>query len=401
MSTATTHHAVAIIGGGSGGITVAARLKRKGVRDIVIIEPSDTHWYQPLWTLVGGGLVSSSKTKKPMADYIPKGVAWVKAKATTVDPANNTISLDNGGTVSYDWLVVAAGIQLDWGRVPGLKETLNSNGVSSNYLVESAEQTWRNVSSMTSGTAVFSMPAGPIKCAGAPQKIAYLACDHWKKQGVLDKIDVHLVLPTPKMFGIKEFSDTLEKVVAKYGITVHFRSEVTAVDGPNRTITVHDMDANSDTQIRYDMAHIVPPQSAPDWLKATPLADQENPAKYVKVDKHTLRNPDFPNVFALGDCTTTPNSKTGAAIRKQAPVLVANLVAAIKGQPTSASYDGYASCPIVTSSKTCIMAEFNYDLERTPSFPVIDMTKERRDMFVVKRWLLPILYWRFMLHGRA
>lgn len=401
MSHTSTHHSVVIIGGGTGGITVAARLRRKGIRDVAIIEPSDTHWYQPLWTLVGGGIVKSNITKQPMGDYIPKGTAWVKAKATSVDPANNTISLDNGGTMSYDWLVVAAGIQLDWGRVPGLKESLNTNGVSSNYTVESAEQTWRNISATTSGTAIFSMPAGPIKCAGAPQKIAYLACDHWKKAGVLDKIDVHLVLPTPKMFGIKEFSDTLEGVVARYGIKVHYRSEVSNVDGPGRNITIHNLDTNDDTVVHYDMAHLVPPQSAPDWLKATPLADQENPGKYMKVDKHTLRNPDFPNVFGLGDCTTTPNSKTGAAIRKQAPVLVANLVAAMKGQVVNESYDGYASCPLVTSSKTCVMAEFNYEMQRTPSFPVIDTTKERRDMWIVKRWLLPVMYWRFMLRGRA
>jgi sulfide:quinone oxidoreductase len=394
-------HEVVIIGGGSAGITVASRLKRKGVTDIAIIEPSDTHWYQPLWTLVGGGLVKAASTKRSMSSVIPKGVTWLRDAATGVDPATNTVQLAAGGSVGYRWLVVAAGIQLDWNRVEGLAETLGANGVSSNYRVDLAEQTSRNIADLRSGTALFTMPAGPIKCAGAPQKIAYLACDAWRKRGVLGNIDVHLVLPTPAMFGIKEFSDTLVDVAARYGIKVHTSSELVAIDGPTHTATIRNNTTGETTTLRYDMAHVVPPQSAPDWIKSGPLADQDHPAKYVKVDKHTLRHPEFDNVFALGDCTTTPNSKTGAAIRKQAPALVDQLVAARSGRAGTKRYDGYASCPIVTSQSKCVMAEFDYDLKRTPSFPVLDMTKERRDMFVVKRWLLPVMYWRFMLRGRA
>ena len=394
-------HRVVIVGGGSAGITVAARLKRKGVTDIAVIEPSETHWYQPLWTLVGAGLEPAAKTKRSTASVMPRGVEWIKSSATAIDPSARTVTLADGSQVSYEWLVVSPGLQLDWGRVPGLAETLGTNGVTSNYSIELAEKTWENIRAMTSGTALFTMPTGPIKCAGAPQKIAYLACDYWRKKGVLGNIEVHLVLPTPKMFGIKEFSDSLEKVVERYGIHVHNSSNMTSIDGATKTATIANIDTSETFQIRFDMAHVVPPQSAPDWIKQSPLADQENPGKYVKVDKHTLRHTEFPEIFALGDCTTTPNSKTGAAVRKQAPVLVENLLAAMKNAPATASYDGYASCPLVASRSTCIMAEFNYDMQRTPSFPIIDTTKERRDMFVVKRWLLPLMYWKFMLKGRA
>lgn len=336
-----------------------------------------------------------------MASVIPKGVTWLKTAATDIDPTSQKVHLDNGTAISYEWLVVAPGLQLDWDRIPGLVDALSTPPVSSNYTVDLAEKTWGNIRALTSGTAVFTMPKGPIKCAGAPQKIAYLACDYWRKQGVLKDIDVHLVLPAPKMFGIKEFSDSLEKVVQRYGISVHFSSEMSSIDGSAQVATITEVDSGESTSVHYDLVHVVPPQSAPDWIKSTPLADQNNPGKYVKVDKHSLQHTDFPNVFALGDCTTTPNSKTGAAIRKQAPVLVENLVAAMENRPVSASYDGYASCPLVVSQHTCIMAEFNYNLERTPSFPIIDATKERRDMFIVKRWLLPVMYWRFMLKGRA
>ena len=400
MSVLGTHEVV-IIGGGTAGITVAARLRRSGIDDVVVIDPADTHWYQPLWTLVGGGLVSERVTRRPMARVIPNGVKWIQRSAQSVDPSANRVVLDDGSQVGYRWLVVAAGIQLDWDRIDGLAETIGKNGVSSNYRIDTAEYTWHNVATLTNGTALFTMPSGAIKCGGAPQKIAYLACDYWRKKGVLDNIDVHLVLPSPAMFGIKEFSDTLDQVVRRYGITVHLSSELTAIDGASRIATIRHNTTGETETLHFDMAHVVPPQSAPQWLKTSPLVDAGSLGGYVKVDKHTLQHPDFPNVFALGDCSSAPASKTGAAIRKQAPVLVKNLLAARSGRALDGSYSGYSSCPIVTSQHTVMMAEFDYELHRTPTFPVIDMTKERRDMYIVKRYLLPILYWRFMLKGRA
>jgi sulfide:quinone oxidoreductase len=394
-------HDVVIVGGGTAGITVAARLRRAGITDIAIVEPSEVHWYQPLWTLVGAGVSKLATSAKPMVSVIPPGVEWIRNAVTEIDPDRRRLALASGGHVQYRWLVMAPGIQLDWNKIDGLTDTLGRNGISSNYRPDLAPLMWQAIKETRSGTAVFSMPAGPIKCAGAPQKIAYLACDQWRRAGVLDNIDVHLVLPTPGMFGIKEFADTLEGVVKRYGITVHFDSEVVAVDGDGHSVTVRHNPTGGTQQIHADVAHIVPPQSAPDWVKASPLADANSPFGYIEVDKHTLQHVRYPNVFALGDATNTPNSKTGAAIRKQAPALVANLLAARAGQAATKQYDGYASCPLVTARGKCVMAEFNYKMERTPTFPVLDMTKERRDMYLVKKYALPQMYWRAMLKGRA
>jgi sulfide:quinone oxidoreductase len=393
-------HDVVIIGGGTAGITVASRLKRAGISDIAIIEPSDTHYYQPMWTLVGGGEARIAPTARPESSVIPKGVTWIKAAATGVDPESNTVELNNGGSVGYSWLVVASGIQLDWAKVPGLVETLGHNNVSSNYRFDLAPQTWEAIKATTSGTAVFTQPLGPIKCAGAPQKIAYLAADHWRRTGVLKDIDVHLILPTPGMFGVPEFAAGLAKVCERYGITVHFESHMTSIDGDARTLEVTNIPTGDVEILHFDMVHVTPPQSAPDWIKASPLADPSSPFGYMEVDKFTLQHTRFPNVFGLGDCTNTPNSKTAAAVRKQAPVLVENLVAARKAQQAVKSYNGYASCPLITAKGKCIMAEFDYDLKRTPTFPM-DMTKERWDMYMVKKHGLPVLYWNFMLKGVA
>lgn len=396
-------HTHVIVGAGSAGATVAARLHRSGSRDIAIIDPYPMHYYQPLWTLVGGGRARVQESQRPREKVMPKGVRWIKDFAEGVDPHRRTVQLRDGGEVGYDQLVMAPGIQLDWHKVPGLKETIGENGTASNYRFDLAPKTWELIRGMRSGTAVFSMPAGPIKCAGAPQKIAYLAADHWRREGVLGNIDIHLVLPTPGMFGIPKFAQILADTARDYGITVHLSSEVSAVDGPGRTVTIRNLDSGAEESLGYTMAHLVPPQSAPDWVKASPLAGADDPNGYVEVDKNTLQHVRFPEVFALGDAGSTPNSKTGAAVRHQAPVVVANMKAAWQGEPLTASYDGYASCPLTLSQRKLLLAEFDYSMQPTPSNPLPwpDTTDPVTDFNLFKSAGLPLMYWNLMLKGLA
>ncbi len=397
----SSHHRVVVVGGGSAGISVAARLQRS-VGDVAVIEPSDKHYYQPLWTLVGGGCSKREATERSEHSVMPKGATWIKDAVIEFDPENNVVRTAGAKTIAYDVLIVCPGIQLDWAKLEGVSDTLGRNGVSSNYTYDLAPKTWDFIQATRSGSAVFTMPSGPIKCGGAPQKIAYLACDYWRSEGVLGDIDVHLVLPTPTMFGVKVFSDALDKVVADYGIQVHFQSELESVDAASKKATFKPVgDQGSGFALSYDMMHVVPPQSAPDWVKSSPLSNG-TPAGYVDVDKHTLQHTRYRNVFALGDAGSTPNSKTGAAIRKQAPVVAKNVEAQLAGTSPSATYDGYASCPIVTSRHEMLLAEFDYSLEPTPSFPkFINAQKPRRDMWYLKKYGLPFLYWNLMLKGRA
>jgi sulfide:quinone oxidoreductase len=397
----TAKHEVIIIGGGSAGISVAARLLRKGHPDVAVIEPSSKHYYQPLWTLVGGGQAKASTTERSEASVMPKGAAWIKNAAATVDPDANTVTCADGATYEYDVLVVCPGIQLDWARTEGLQDALGKDGVSSNYRFDLAPRTWEFIRDMRSGSAVFMMPSGPIKCAGAPQKIAYLASDYWRSQGVLKDIDVHLVVPTPRLFGIPAIADNLDKVAADYGITVHTNAEVTSVDAAAHKVGVTGIgDGGSDTMLSYDVLHAVPRQSAPDWIKSSVLSTGDA-GGYVEIDRHTMQHVRYPNVFSLGDAGSSPNSKTGAAIRKQAPVVVDNIEAFLEGRPLSAAYNGYGSCPIVTSSHAMLLAEFDYDLNLTPSFPLIDPTKPHRGYWYLKKYGLPFMYWNLMLKGLA
>lgn len=397
----TAKHQILIVGGGSAGISVAARLLRKGQSDVAVIEPSDKHYYQPLWTLVGGGQAKVSTTERSEASVMPKGATWIRNAAATVDPDSNTVICSDGATYEYDVLVVCPGIQLDWNRTEGLQDALGKGGVSSNYEYDLAPRTWEFIRDLRSGSAVFMMPSGPIKCAGAPQKIAYLAADYWRRQGVLKDIDVHLVVPTPRLFGIPAIADSLDVVAADYGITVHTSAEVTSIDAAGRKVTVSGVGENgSDTMLGFDVLHAVPRQSAPDWIKSSPLSTGDANG-YVEIDKHTMQHVRYPNVFSLGDAGSTPNSKTGAAIRKQAPVVADNIAAFLANRPLGASYNGYASCPIVTSSQAMLLAEFDYDMKVTPSFPVIDATKPHRGYWYLKKYGLPFMYWNLMLKGLA
>lgn len=405
MTTAPTpapaplHHQIVIIGGGTAGITVAARLRRAGARDIAVLEPSETHWYQPLWTLVGGGQAPLRASLRTEAEVMPAGVRWLRESATGVDPKARTVATASGHTVSYDRLIVAPGLALDWNGVPGLATALGHDGVSSNYRPDLAPLTWDLIRRMKRGTALFTMPSGPVKCGGAPQKIAYLAADHWRKRGVLDRIRTVLVLPEPAMFKVPVFSRALEETARRYGIEVRLQSEMVSVDGAAREAVVVDHATGAKETISYDLLHAVPPQRAPGWIASGPLADPDSPFGYVRADRATLQHPDHPEVFALGDIANLPTSKTGAAVRKQAPVVVANLHASLRDRPLPARYDGYTSCPLVTARHKTLLAEFDYDLEPTPSIPFLDTTKERTDMWFLKRYGLPRFYWNAMLKG--
>jgi len=392
-------HQIVIIGGGTGGITVAARLKKAGMGDIALIEPADTHYYQPLWTLVGGGRAKASDSARPMSSVIPKGVTWVKDSVVSVNPEERTVRTALGKVIGYDRLVVSPGIQLNWGKIPGLEENLGKGGVSSNYRYDLTPVTWANVQRTKNGTAVFHQPMGPIKCAGAPQKIAYLAADYWREQGVLNNIRKIMVLPTPGMFGVKIWSDELVKVAARYGIEVRFNSQVTSMT--DTTMEIKNNETGETETVEYNFAHMVPPQSAPDWIKESGLDDPDSPFGYMAVDKNTLQHTKYPEIFGLGDATNTPNSKTGAAIRKQAPVLVENLMASMSGKAMNGSYDGYASCPITTSRSQLLLCEFDYTMEPTPTLPLINTKKEIKEFNLFKKIGLPGLYWNLMLKGRA
>ncbi|UYV35638.1 bifunctional protein tyrosine phosphatase family protein/NAD(P)/FAD-dependent oxidoreductase [Rhodobacteraceae bacterium D3-12] len=393
---------VVIVGGGAGGISVAASLKaRKSDLSIAVIDPADTHYYQPGWTMVGGGVFEAKQTAKTMASLIPRGVNWIKGAVAAFEPQNNAVILDGCRVVKYARLVVCPGLKLDWGKVEGLVETLGRNGVTSNYRYDLAPYTWELVQGMKAGRALFTQPPMPIKCAGAPQKAMYLSGDAWSRSGVLDNIDIQFMNAGGVLFGVKDYVPALMEYVEKYSATLNFFHTLVAVDGPARTATfrVDKADSDpSDVTVDFDMMHVCPPQTAPDFIRVSPLADK---AGWVDVDQATLRHKTYDNIWSLGDVMNAPNAKTAAAARIQAPTVAENIVADIAGRSAVAQYDGYGSCPLTVERGKIVLAEFGYGGVLKPSFPkwLIDGTKPTRAAWLLKERLLPPIYWKAMLRG--
>ena len=392
----STKHEVLIVGGGTAGLSVAARLCNAGVRDVAIIEPSDKHYYQPLWTLVGAGVFDKQVTERDEADYIPEGATWIRDAVASFDPGNNAVKTKSGQTIAYEYLVVAAGIQLDWDKIEGLRETLGKNGVVSNYAYETVHTTWEAMRSFTGGRALFTYPNTPIKCAGAPQKIMYLAEHAFRRQGVRDKSEVYYYCAGPRIFGVPKYRAALEKVIDDRGIETRFEHNLEAIDGAKKQAVFRNVATDERVSVGFDMIHVTPPQSSPKFIADSPLA---NAGGWVDVDKYTTQHTKYANVFSLGDCSSLPTSKTGAAIRKQAPVTTENLLAVRAGKAPTARYDGYASCPLITGYGTCILAEFDYEGTPTETFD-FDQAQERYSMYALKAYGLPKMYWHGMLRGR-
>ena len=394
---------VVIVGGGAAGIAVAASLKvRKPGLEIALIDPAEIHYYQPGWTMVGGGIFEAQDTVRTMGSLIPKGVHWLKSAVGAFEPKDDAIILDGCRVVKYKRLIVCPGLKLDWGKVDGLVETLGKNGVTSNYRYDLAPYTWELVNGMKEGRAIFTQPPMPIKCAGAPQKAMYLSGDAWFRRGVLKDIDIQFNNAGGVLFGVKDYVPALEKYVKKYSAELNFFHNLVAVDGPAKKAWF-DV-ARPDTpvervEMEFDMMHVCPPQSAPDFIRVSPLADA---AGWVDVDQSTLRHKTYENIWSLGDVMNAPNAKTAAAARLQAPIVAANVVADINGRAPVAQYNGYGSCPLTVERGKIVLAEFGYGGALLPSFPkfLIDGTQPSRLAWLLKEKLLPPIYWRAMLKGR-
>ena len=400
--TTSVHHRVVVIGGGNAGLSVAGRLKRYGVKDVAVIEPRSHHLYQPLFSHVAGGTAPAGMARRPQDDVMPKGVIWIQDSVVDIKAESSTVVLTSGGRLSYDHLIVCPGIQKDWDRVPGLSAAMKSPHGASHYEFDLAKKASRLLRDFERGTVVFTQPAGPVTCAGASQKPMYLACDYWRSQGRLEDIRVVMVVPDPTVFGIAAIDTELNRKIAEYGIELRTNAELLEVDAAQRTVHVGDAASGRSEVLSYDLLHAVPPQSAPDWLKATSLPAADDASGFVEVDPETLRHRRYPNVWALGDAAATRNSKSGGALRKQTLMLAKNLVAVLKGTEATHRYNGYSVAPFTVSRGTVVFAEFDDEYRQKPTIPFWKgLARERRLTWVFDRHILPWVYWNLILKGRA
>lgn len=396
------HHSakVLVVGGGAGGCSTAAKLSKYiSKNELIIVDPSSKHYYQPLFTLVGGGISTLDQTYKEQKDVLPKDATWIQDSVQEFDPKNSSVNLANGDTIKYDFLLLALGLETNYEKIPGLVQALNTpnSGVGSNYSAKYVEKTFESLQNFESGNAIFTYPTGPVKCPGAPQKICYISEDYLRKHNKRDKAKLIYNTSLPVLFGVKKYADALWKICKARDIDVNLRTNLIEIKPESKEAVFENLDDPSVRKtLKYSMLHVTPPMSTPLPLRSNKeLSDN---AGFANVHPDTLQHVKYPNIFAIGDCSSSPNSKTAAAAAAQTNVVFQNMKSAMEGKKFNEIYDGYASCPLITGYNKCILAEFNYKLEPLETFP-ISQDKEMYSMYLLKKMFMPTLYWNLMMNG--
>ena len=431
---------IVIVGGGLAGVATAAKLTHTlSNPDITIIEPNpQSVSYQPGQTLIAGGVWQKSDITYETEKFIPSGVKWIKDSVISFDPSNNKVKLSNNQEISYDYLVVAMGLSLNFGAIKGLEGEITSSGaneivrkkvgkdgVYSIYFADGAVDTYKGIQELITKAkahkgneklhALFTDPDTAIKCGGAPKKIMYIVHDLLSKAGVRDKVEMTFCPSGDKMFGVPEYNTAIFEQFKVRDFKWEFKTNLVAIDTEKKVATFekkwlekgeYDEDLKEHTMIpmskmvekKYDFIHITPPQKAPDVVGKSPVGSSKG---WVPVVKETLQHVTFKNIFAIGDVAALPMGKTGGSARKQYGVLVENLIAVMeKKEKLPAAYDGYTVCPLITSLGTVMLAEFNWTAKPTPSFP-LDPTQERWIWWLLKAYALKPMTVYGMLSGRA
>ena len=428
-NTIDTQARIVVVGGGASGMAMANRLAtRLRGGTITLIEPRDTHHYQPGWTLVASGIWGPDKTMRPNADFIPQGINWVRQYAAGIDAENRRVDLANGESLDYDYLVVATGLQLNYNLIDGMSPDLvGQHGIGSVYAsIEGATRTRQAIKGWIDkgeGKGIFTAAPTAVKCAGAPLKMTFTTLTHLEESGHRDAFDVDFMSPTGGLFSQPWVNDFVKQRFDEQGVNRRHHYRLSAIDpqakqaeftfeGEKDSLAVpddlragDDNDQGKPTIIAdYDFIHVVPPMSAPDFVKQSDLIAKDGPhqGEWLDVDIHTLQHKRYPEVFGIGDVIGAPINKTAASVKAQAPVVEANLLSAIQGKSLTARHDGYTSCPMITGIGKAMLVEFGYDdnFAFMPSFPFIDPKEESWAVWVMKDRMLQPAYYA-VLDGQA
>ncbi|MDX9707758.1 MAG: FAD/NAD(P)-binding oxidoreductase [Azospira sp.] len=398
---------IVIAGAGAAGLACASRLsQRLAGAKITIVDPRERHLYQPGFTLVSAGVKPENYPVSATADYLPAGVEWVKEGVAEFDPEGSKVLTDSGRRLDYDFLIVATGLKLDYAAIEGMDIALvGKNGIGSIYLSpEGAAATWREMSAFADrgGVGLFCRPATEMKCAGAPLKYTFLTDDHLRRRGNRGKAELIYAAQNKGLFSVPIVSEKLRMLFRDRDVKVRYEHVLTAIDPGRKVATFRT--PQGPQEIGFDFINVVPPMRAPDAVRNSPLGWREGNFAadgWLEVDKATLRHRRFANVFGIGDVAGVPKGKTAASVKWQVPVAIDHLVASIEGRTSTAIYDGYTSCPLITRLGQAMLVEFDYHDNLVPSFPgVIAPLEELWITWVMKTMALKPTYLA-MLRGRS
>jgi sulfide:quinone oxidoreductase len=403
-------HDVVVIGGGNAGISLAARLVRDGCRDVALVDPAEVHHYRPLLSYVAGGMAALEDLRRPQRDVVPDGVRWYRDRVVGVDAQRSTVRLAGGGELTYADLAVCPGSEVDWDAIPGSRDAMTTPAASTSYLPEHAADTWTMLSGLREGRAVFAIADRYVPCAPVGLKPLFLAADHWRRAGVLDRIAIELLVEGDALAPQAQADRQLREAAAGYGVRVRTGVRLAAVDPTARTVEVlparrpdgegtPDDGAPARERVPYDALYLAPPHRAPAWVAASGLGTDDSDG-FVAVDPRTLQHEVHPRVWGLGDAAAVDALPSGGALRKQVPVVAENIAARRTGRPMR-HYSGYSVAPVTTSRRRLLLGEFDRAGRPEPTVRIPDLVRPRRSLLLFDRYLEPQVYWHRLLRGKV
>jgi len=390
-------HDVLVLGGGNAGLSLAGRLRRDGCRDVAVVEPKDVHRYRPLLSYVAAGMATLDDLSRPQDDVVPDGVHRYATSVVGVDPERSRVRLADGTELGYGDLAVCPGSQVDWDAVPGAEEAVATPHASTSYLPEHAAATWTMLAGTTAGHVVFALSDRHVPCFPVGLKPLFVAADHWERTGVLDAIEIELVVEASRLVDEPRADRALHAAADRYGVRVRTSTRVESVDATDRTLRLRAPHGTDTT--RYDALYLAPPHRAPAWVAESGLASATSDG-FVAVDPGTLQHETHPRVWGLGDAAAVDAMPSGGALRRQVPVVAHNIQARRTGRPMQ-SYDGYSVAPVTTSGRELLLAEFDRDGRPEPTTRLVDLTRPRASLLLFDRYLQPPIYWRRLLQGKV
>lgn len=375
---------IVVLGGGVGGSRVANMLARELKDDdarIRLVDATGLHLYQPGFLYLAFGQANGGWLARDLRSLLRRDVDLLVDEAVRIDPDERVVHLEREGPIRYDHLVLGTGARLDHEAVPGLRE-----GAHGFYSLRDAERLREALRTFQGGTILVGVAGMPYKCPPAPVEFVLLLEEYLRKRGVRERTTIKFLSPLNRVFTIESASEMVAPMFEQKGIQLETFVNVEEVD-PDKQV----LRSLEGEEYEYDLAVLVPPHRGAKVVEESGLGDAGG---WLPVDRHSLRVEGLEDVYAIGDCTNLPISKSGSTAHYESHSIVEQIAAKVEGrapEPKKARYDGQVMCFFEMGDKKATILRFDYEHPPGPPKPSV--------LWHLGKWAFNRAYWFFVPRG--